>query len=129
MVSEPRRNHLIAKDSDKDDPWDAEKLAPLFRGGYLKAVHQAATLERALLKQQVSFYHDRVRDRVRWGHQVVAQFRRHGVFPRIAELTDPSERAGWLRKLPNSRLLRLPVQQMLESYDLALAHKGKRARN
>jgi hypothetical protein len=32
-VCDPRRNHLIAKDSDKDDPIDAEKLARLYRGG------------------------------------------------------------------------------------------------
>ena len=32
-VCDPRRNHLIAKDSDKDDPIDVEKLARLYRGG------------------------------------------------------------------------------------------------
>ena len=38
-VAEPRRNRLIAKDTDKDDRLDAEKLAQLLRGGYLKSVH------------------------------------------------------------------------------------------
>ena len=38
-VCEPRRNHLIAHDGDHDDPIDAEKLAQLFRGGYVKRVH------------------------------------------------------------------------------------------
>jgi hypothetical protein len=83
IVCEPRRNHLIAKDGDKDDDIDAEKLAQLLRGGYLKEVHQSDTLERALLKQHVGFYHDRVRERVRQGHQVVALLRRQGVFVRI----------------------------------------------
>src|ERR1043165_4893322 len=55
IVSEPRRNALIAKESDKDDPIDAEKLAQLLRGGYLKEVHQAGSLDRTLLKQHVSF--------------------------------------------------------------------------
>lgn len=64
-VCEPRRNHLIAKDSDKDDAIDAEKLANLFRGGFVKAVHHPQSLERTLLKQQVMLYHDRVRGRVR----------------------------------------------------------------
>jgi len=32
VVCDPRRNQLIAKESDKDDPIDAEKLARLFRG-------------------------------------------------------------------------------------------------
>jgi hypothetical protein len=32
-VCNPRRNHLIAKEGEKDDPIDAEKLAQLYRGG------------------------------------------------------------------------------------------------
>jgi hypothetical protein len=47
VVCEPRRNPLIAKDSDKDDPIDAEKLAQLYRGGYLKPVHHPESLDRA----------------------------------------------------------------------------------
>ncbi|MEK7711326.1 MAG: hypothetical protein AAB341_05460 [Planctomycetota bacterium] len=38
-VCDPRRNHLIAKDSDKDDSIDVEKLAQLYHGGYIKRVH------------------------------------------------------------------------------------------
>ena len=54
VVCEPRRNSWIARDGDKDDPIDARKLADLYRGGYLKAVHQSESLGRSLLKQQVS---------------------------------------------------------------------------
>jgi hypothetical protein len=53
VVCEPRRNHWIARDGDKDDPLDAHKLADLYRGGYLKAVYQSQSLGRSLLKQQV----------------------------------------------------------------------------
>jgi hypothetical protein len=45
VVSEPRRNRLIAKEGDKDDDLDAEKLAQLLRGGFVKAVHQVASLQ------------------------------------------------------------------------------------
>ena len=38
IVCEPRRNALISKDGDKDDPIDVGKLAQLLRGGYLKEV-------------------------------------------------------------------------------------------
>lgn len=34
IVCEPRRNVLIAKDGDTDDPLDAERLAQLRRVGY-----------------------------------------------------------------------------------------------
>jgi hypothetical protein len=57
VVSEPRRNRLIAKGGDKDDDLDAEKLAQLLRGGYVKEVHQVKSLERAVFKQQVAMYH------------------------------------------------------------------------
>src|SRR5262245_20818408 len=56
-VAEPRRNRWIACEGDKDDPVDAEKLANLLRGGYVKRVHQTATLEEALFKQLVAQYH------------------------------------------------------------------------
>jgi transposase len=105
LVCDPRRNHLIAKDSDKDDPLDAEKLAQLLRGGYLKPVHHPESLERELLKQHVSFYHDRVRERVRQGHQLVAQLRRHGVFVPIDRCEDDGERRAIWRKLPQHKLL------------------------
>jgi len=53
VACNPRRNRLIAKDSDKDDPIDAEKLALLYRGGYVTPVHHAASLERVVLKRHV----------------------------------------------------------------------------
>src|ERR1700704_4452354 len=64
IVSDPRRNGLIAKEGDKDDPIDAEKLCDLLIGGYLRAVHHADSLERSLFKRQVALYHERVEHRV-----------------------------------------------------------------
>ena len=100
VVCEPRRNHWIAKDGDKDDPVDAFKLAELYRGGYLKHVHQAGSLERSLLKQLVLLYHDRVRERVRQGNQLVGLCRRHGVFVKAASLLDDEEWQRCLNHLP-----------------------------
>lgn len=118
LVCDPRRNALIAKDGDKDDPLDALKLAQLFRGGYLKPVHQAATQERALLKQHVALYHDRVRDRVRQGHQLIAQLRRHGIMASIEEVTGEATRAAWWKKLPASQVLHHDLKLLLAMYAL-----------
>jgi transposase len=115
VVCEPRRNQLIAKDSDKDDP--------LFRGGYLKAVHQSQTLERSLLKQHVSFYHDRVRERVRQGNQAVALLRRHGVFVSSSRLIDEADRKSLLMQLPKSPLLRNDVQRLFNMYEFLCAQE------
>jgi transposase len=118
IVCEPRRNALIAKDSDKDDPLDAERLAQLLRGGYLKEVHQPQSLDRTVLKQHVSFYHDRVRERVRQGHQLVAQLRRHGVFAAISDVVDPEERVRLWKKLPPRKVLRNDLDLVLKVYEL-----------
>ena len=81
-------------------------MAQLLRGGYLKEVHQPQSLDRTVLKQHVSFYHDRVRERVRQGHQLVAQLRRHGVFTAISDVVDPEERVRLWKKLPPRKVLR-----------------------
>jgi transposase len=125
IVCEPRRNALIAKESDKDDPIDAERLAQLLRGGYLKEVHQTESLDRTVLKQHVSFYHDRVRERVRQGHQLVSQLRRHGVFASINDVVDETERAKLWKKLPNRQVLRHNLEHVLKVYELLLEQEGE----
>lgn len=118
-VCDPRRNRLIANDADKDDPLDAEKLAQLLRGGYLKAVHHPESLERSVFKQLVLLYHDRVRQRVREANRVMAYLRRHGVFVREKGFADPGDRAALLRRLPPAPLLTANLKLLGDSYDLA----------
>jgi transposase len=125
IVCEPRRNRLIAEDGDKDDPVDAGKLADLLRGGYLKEVHQAETLERAVFKQHVSIYHGRVRHRVREALQLISLFRRHGVVIREKNFADTSERKSLLERLPAQRTLRDDVRLLWSSYDLACKHEER----
>ncbi len=120
-VCDPRRNRLIAKDSDQDDPLDAEKLAQLLRGGYLKAVHHPESLERAVFKQLVLLYHDRVRQRVREANRVLASLRRHGVFVRAKAFVDQEDRSALLRGLPPARLLTANLNVLWDSYELAAA--------
>lgn len=117
VVCEPRRNHLIAKDSDKDDPIDSEKLAQLLRGGYLKSVHQKNSLEGAIFKQFVGAYHDSVRDRVRTGNAILAQLRRFGVFCSEKEMADAGNRKAILKQLPRQRLLRDSIELLWLTYD------------
>ena len=116
VVCEPRRNSWIARDSDKDDPIDAKKLADLYRGGYLKSIHQAESLGRSLLKQQVSLYHDRVKERVRQGNQLVALFRRHGVFVKATHTLQDATWQQCLKQLPKSSVLRQGLTLVREIY-------------
>jgi transposase len=117
VVCEPRRNHLVAKDSDKDDPIDSEKLAQLLRGGYLKAVHQKNSLEGAIFKQFVGAYHDSVRDRVRMSNLILAQLRRFGVFSSEKNMADADDRKALIKRLPRHRLLREHLELLWLTYD------------
>ena len=117
VVSEPRRNRLIAKDGDKDDDLDAEKLAQLLRGGYVKAVHQVQTLERALLKQYVSLYYHRVRQRVREALRISSLFRQHGVMIRERAFVAEADRAALLARLPEVYRFQEAVAQCWTAYD------------
>jgi transposase len=120
-VCDPRRNHLIAKESDKDDPIDAEKLAQLLRGGYLKAVHHPQSLERAVFKHLVLVYHDRVRQRVAEANRVMAYLRRYGVFVAEKAFAAPEGRPALRRRLPPVALAASNLELLWESYDLAAA--------
>lgn len=117
LVCEPRRNQLIAKDSDKDDPIDAGKLAHLYRGGYLKRVHHTASLQRSIFKQHVAGYHDAIRLRVARANRIIAQFRHHGVFVKEADFADGDSRGKLLERLPASNLLQEDMTCLLLTYD------------
>jgi transposase len=117
VVSEPRRNRLIAKDGDKDDDLDAEKLAQLLRGGYVKEVHQVKSLERAVFKQQVALYHHRVRQRVRESLRLSSLFRQHGVMIREKAYVASEDRSALLATLPDNGTLREAVQLLWHAYD------------
>jgi transposase len=119
IVCDPRRNHLIAKDGDKDDPIDTEKLLSLARGGFVREVHQAQTESRAILKQHVACYHDRVRHKVSEGHRVIWFVRRWGVVVTHSGLADESRRAEMIESMPRKRTLRDDLALLLKSYDLS----------
>lgn len=119
VACDPRRNHLIAKDADKDDPIDAEKLAQLYRGGYIKPVHHPKTLARAIFKQQVGLYHDRVRNRVRQANRIMAQLRRHGMIVQEKAFEEPGLRNELLSRLPRNRIIRAQLRCLWNGYDRA----------
>ena len=123
VVSEPRRNRLIALDGDKDDDLDAEKLAQLLRGDFVKAVHQVETLERALFKQQVSQYHHRVRQRVREGLRISSVFRQHGVMIREKAFAAAEDRPALQAQLPAAESFQEILPLLWSSYDAAVEHE------
>lgn len=99
IVCDPRRNAYIAKDGDKDDPIDSDKLNELLRGGFLKAVHQLESDEKAADKQLIGMYHDRTARRVSEGNQLLSLGKRWGMM-----LTGAMIRGADARQLLETRL-------------------------
>ena len=122
-VAEPRRNRLIACEGEKDDPVDAEKLADLLRGGFIKSVHQTKTLAETLFKQLVAQYQRRVRRRVATGQQVTALLKQHGVIARARHFDSAADRAELLKQLPSELLLVEMIQASWQEYDALVAHE------
>ena len=123
VVSEARRNRLICDEGDKDDPIDAEKLAQLLGGGFVKEVHQVGSLERAVFKQQVALYHFRVRQRVRESLRLTSLFRQHGVMIRENAYVASADRPALLAQLPGNGMLREAVQLLWRGYDELVAQE------
>jgi transposase len=128
IVCDPRKNALIAKGGDKDDPIDAGKLADLFIGGYLKPVHHTADLQREAFKQLVGLYHERVGHRVMQANKVIGRLRRWGIVVREAGFDDAAERDKLLERLPSkaeAASVRLGIELLLDGYDEAVRQETK----
>jgi transposase len=120
---EGRRNALIAKDGDKDDPIDAGKLADLYLGGFTKAVHHAESLGQEVAKQAVGLYHERVAHRVAQANKVMGLLKRWGIMAREKDFREREQRKRLLAALGEGPEL-TPVAGHLgllwRSYDEAL---------
>jgi transposase len=120
IVCDPHRNTLICKDGDKSDALDWRKLASLYRGGYVKAVHHPESLERSLFKQHVQLYHERVAHRVSEAQKIIWRVRRLGVFIKQKDLINDGLRKEMIGKLPADDVARKDVESLLEGFDLAV---------
>ena len=122
-VCDPRKNAWIAKGGDKDDPIDADKLADLLAGGFLKPVHHSDDVRRDVFKQLVGSYHERVTHRVAESNKVIGALRRWGIVVRESGFKDKAERKELLAKLPEGPELaptRLSLKLLIEGYDQAV---------
>ena len=123
IVCDPRRNAHVAKDGDKDDPIDAEKLNDLYRGGFLKAVHQQDSSEKAAIKQVIGMYHDRVAHRVGEGNRLLALGKRWGVLLKRSTLQEVDARQALQTCLAQAGVperIQMLAGELWEGLELAL---------
>lgn len=118
---DPRRNALIAKQGDKDDPIDAEKLNQLYRGGFTQAVHHPESFERAAFKRLIVSYHETVKRRSRLINNTLSKLRWNGIFVTQRELSATRQKAT-LDRLPDCRMIRTPVELLLDQIDQVEQH-------
>jgi transposase len=128
IVCDPRRNAHVAKDGDKDDRIDAEKLNDLYRGGFLKAVHQQDSADRAAIKQLIGMYHDRVGHRVSEGNQLLALGKRWGVMLKRSELLGADARQRLQQRLKEAQVPQRIIavaEGLWESFQQAVEQEEK----
>ena len=121
VACNPRRNALIAKEGDKDDPIDALKLNQLYRGGFTKAVHHPASFGRAAFKRLIVSYHEAVVRRSRLINATLAKLRWNGIFVRQGALSAERQKET-LARLPACRAIRTPVELLLDEIDQVDQH-------
>ena len=73
IVTDPKKNRWIGRAGKKNDAVDAEKLAQLARGGYIKEIHHPIGGRRRF-KELVLSYHDTVKSQTRIKNKLKAKF-------------------------------------------------------
>jgi transposase len=128
IVCDPRRNALVAKDGDKDDPIDAGKLCDLFIGGYLRAVHHSESLERLIFKRLVGLYHERVEHRVAEANKIIGALKGWGVGVCEGAFSMKKEREEPLKRVKSSGgtgIIQENFALLFAGYDMAVAQENK----
>jgi transposase len=121
VACNPRRNALIAKEGDKDDPIDAIKLNRLYRGGFTEPVHHPKSFERAAFKRLIVSYHEAVARRSRLINATLAKLRWNGIFVRQGALSAERQK-DTLSRLPSCRAIRTPIELLLDELDQVDQH-------
>lgn len=111
VITDPRRNHWIGSSGEKDDPIDAEKLAQLARGGYIKEIHHPVG-QRRRFRELMTAYHDTNRSIVRLKNKIKAKFMQNGIRCSGDTVYAKDHRAKWRQKLPQEPSLLVIVDSL-----------------
>ena len=99
VITDPKRNHWIGSSGEKDDPVDAEKLAQLARGGYIKEIHHPVG-QRRRFRELMAAYHDTSRSVIRIMNKIKAKFLQNGIKCAGETVYLKNYRESWRQKLP-----------------------------
>jgi transposase len=116
IITDPKTNKWIGKSGQKDDAIDAEKLAQLARGRYIKEIYHPVN-NRRRFKELVYAYHDTVKSQTRIKNKIKAKFRREGIRCSGATVYSEKHRKEWRKKLPGNKVVHLIVNELWGQLD------------
>lgn len=127
-ITDPKINKWIGKAGQKDDTIDAEKLAQLARGKYIKSIYHPVD-KRRRFKELVNAYHDTVKSQARLKNKIKANFRKNGIRCSGATVYSEKHRGKWRAKLSGNEITRLIVEELWVQLDQLRASKERLKRN
>jgi hypothetical protein len=116
IITDPKINKWIGKAGQKDDAIDAEKLAQLARGKYIKAIYHPVD-KRRRFKELVFAYHDTVKNQARVKNKIKANFRKNGIKCSGAAVYSDKHRNTWRGKLSKNKITHLIVEELWAQLD------------
>jgi transposase len=111
VITDPKRNYWIGSSGEKNDPIDAEKLAQLARGGYVKEIHHPVG-QRRRFRELMTAYHDTNRSIVRLKNKIKAKFMQNGIRCSGDTVYAKEHRVAWRQKLPQELSLLVIVDSL-----------------
>ena len=118
VITDPKRNLWIGSSGKKDDSIDAEKLAQLARGGYIKEIYHPVGQNRRF-RELMTAYHDNCRNITRLKNKIKARFLQNGVQCSGETVYLKEHREKWRQKLPQDPLLMVIVEALWSQLDQA----------
>jgi transposase len=119
VITDPRRNRLIGSSGEKDDPIDAENLAQLSRGGYIKEIYHTVG-HRRRFRELMAAYHDNNKSIVRIKNKIKAKFMQNGIGCAGETVYSKDHREKWRQKLPQDPGLLVIIDNLWLQLDQAL---------
>jgi transposase len=116
VITDPKYNHWICASGKKEDALDAEKLAQLARGGYIKEIHHPIG-QRRRFRELVMAYHDTNKSIVRVKNKIKAKFLQNGIQCSGQTVYLQKHRAEWSKKLPQETALLVIIDGLWQQLD------------
>jgi len=116
IISDPKENRWIGRAGQKGDALDAEKLAHLARGNYVKEIYHPVG-EKRRLRELVLAYHDTVSLEIRLKNKIKAKYRQNGILCSGRTVYQERHREVWRERLSSESVSRLIVEGLWKQLD------------